>query len=266
MAHDPHPHGTTEYKRVQAAKLVHRMASGTHKRWEQPTLSVGADGTSVTRSVELHAYPRSRGRVLRHIGEDLEEAIELLAARLPTNVTNSFAQRFMRRTENAARGCATRCHTSTKLVTLTNAPAVFWTGVVTAAAVLDRLSKGTLRSAATSASTGSCALFEPNRLGPVRMRDRAELMDFPPALRCKVQGQQPRFRLATNGEVAPPHLPAQQSLEVIWDRHLEAIAGPMPDQIVTSETHARHTLLGVGCCWESTPRSTPRRRLKAAAL
>ena len=65
---------------MQAAKLVHRMASGTHKRWEQPTLSVGADGRSVTRNVELHVYPRSRGRILRHIGEDLEEAVELLVA------------------------------------------------------------------------------------------------------------------------------------------------------------------------------------------
>ena len=42
IAHDKQPEGTTEYKRVQAAKLVHRMASGTHKRWEQPTFEPGA--------------------------------------------------------------------------------------------------------------------------------------------------------------------------------------------------------------------------------
>ncbi len=75
---DLQPDSHAEFKRVQAAKLVHRMASGTHKRWQQPTSSVGADGLPIRRKVELHAYPRSRGRVLRHIGEDLEEAVELL--------------------------------------------------------------------------------------------------------------------------------------------------------------------------------------------
>ncbi|WP_245266784.1 hypothetical protein [Mesorhizobium sp. LNHC252B00] len=56
-----------EFKQVQAAKLVHRMASGTHKRWgEGPT------------ATELHVYPRPRGRVLRHMGEALEKACELL--------------------------------------------------------------------------------------------------------------------------------------------------------------------------------------------
>jgi hypothetical protein len=65
---------------VQAAKLVHRMASGTHKRWEQPAYDDGA-GRSRTRTVELHVYPRSRGRVLRHIGQDLEQTTELLVQR-----------------------------------------------------------------------------------------------------------------------------------------------------------------------------------------
>jgi hypothetical protein len=65
IANDPQPVNTREFKRVQAAKLVHRMASGTHKRWD---------------TVELHVYPRSRGRVLRHIGASLEEAFELLVA------------------------------------------------------------------------------------------------------------------------------------------------------------------------------------------
>lgn len=64
---DPQADRKAEFKRVQAAKLVHRMASGTHKRWGE-----GAGAT------ELHVYPRSRGRVLRHIGEALEETCELL--------------------------------------------------------------------------------------------------------------------------------------------------------------------------------------------
>ncbi len=69
---------TNEYKRVQAAKLIHRMASGTHKRWDQPTFSLDHRGQPKTRVVELHVYPRSRGRVLRHIGKDLEGAVVLL--------------------------------------------------------------------------------------------------------------------------------------------------------------------------------------------
>lgn len=76
IAADPQADRKPEYKRVQAAKLVHKMASGTHKRWE-----TGPGGAQ-----ELHVYPRSRGRVLRHIGEDVEEAAALLVehAALPT--------------------------------------------------------------------------------------------------------------------------------------------------------------------------------------
>lgn len=73
---DPQAERKVEFKQVQAAKLVHRMASGTHKRW--------GEGLTAT---ELHVYPRPRGRVLRHIGEALEQSVELLvhhrAASLP---------------------------------------------------------------------------------------------------------------------------------------------------------------------------------------
>ncbi|RUX96068.1 hypothetical protein EN935_00530 [Mesorhizobium sp. M7D.F.Ca.US.004.03.1.1] len=69
---DPQAERKAEFKRVQAAKLIHKMASGTHKRWgEGPT------------STDLHVYPRSRGRVLRHIGEELEKACELLVEKHP---------------------------------------------------------------------------------------------------------------------------------------------------------------------------------------
>ena len=64
---DQHPELKPEYKRVQAAKIVHRMASGTHRKWENKD-----------RAAELHIFPRSRGRVLRHLGEMLERAMELL--------------------------------------------------------------------------------------------------------------------------------------------------------------------------------------------
>ncbi|WP_181168363.1 hypothetical protein [Mesorhizobium sp. B2-5-3] len=67
---DPQADRKLEYKRVQAAKLVHRLASGTHRRWES-----GPGGAQ-----ELHVYPRSRGRILHHIGSDIEEATALLVA------------------------------------------------------------------------------------------------------------------------------------------------------------------------------------------
>lgn len=78
LADDPQAEWRPEFKRVQAAKLVHRMAIGTHRRREQER----PDGR--VRVIEMHKYPASRGRVLRHIGEALERAAELLVAhRLP---------------------------------------------------------------------------------------------------------------------------------------------------------------------------------------
>lgn len=68
IVNDPQAVDTKEFKRIQAAKIVHRLASGTHKRWE------GGPGGAR----ELHVYPASRGQVLRHIGDDLERAVELL--------------------------------------------------------------------------------------------------------------------------------------------------------------------------------------------
>jgi hypothetical protein len=63
---------TNEYKRVQAAKIVHRIVSGSHKRWE----TARSDGkVTVT---ELHKFPMSRGWVLRHIGQQIERATELV--------------------------------------------------------------------------------------------------------------------------------------------------------------------------------------------
>jgi hypothetical protein len=59
-----------EFKRVQGAKIVHRLASGSHKKWK-----------SEIAATELHVYPASRGQVLRYLGADLEEAIELLVER-----------------------------------------------------------------------------------------------------------------------------------------------------------------------------------------
>ena len=69
---DLQPDWRLDFKLVQVAKVVHRMASGTHKRWVRET-------NGRTRVDEMHAYPRPRGRVLRHIGTDLKTASELVA-------------------------------------------------------------------------------------------------------------------------------------------------------------------------------------------
>lgn len=75
IAADPSADTRSEFMRVQAAKVLHRLASGTHRRWE----SERPDGrVEVT---EYHKYPASRGRVLRHIGEQLERIAELVAVR-----------------------------------------------------------------------------------------------------------------------------------------------------------------------------------------
>jgi hypothetical protein len=83
---------TTEFRRVQTAKLLHRRASGTHKRWpgipggqqqavmKELVLPSGAvkrvveyRRTPAYPSVEMHAYPKSSGKVLRVMGQQLDE-------------------------------------------------------------------------------------------------------------------------------------------------------------------------------------------------
>jgi hypothetical protein len=66
---DPRPERKCEYRWVQAAKAIHRMAGGSHKQW-------GTEAAST--AIELHVYPASRGRVLRHVGESTEEAARSL--------------------------------------------------------------------------------------------------------------------------------------------------------------------------------------------
>ncbi|TIR30133.1 MAG: hypothetical protein E5X07_23005 [Mesorhizobium sp.] len=81
-------HRSQEFKMVQAAKAVHRLASGTHKSWEMFN-PIGPDIHT-----ELHAYPRSSGLVLRKIGEKLEKAGEFLAADAIPEIIAIKAKRF----------------------------------------------------------------------------------------------------------------------------------------------------------------------------
>lgn len=73
---DLQPERKIEYRWVQAAKILHRMSGGSHKRWEH----VDEDGrASIT---ELHRYPTSRGRMLRYVGEQLAHAAKPLEGHL----------------------------------------------------------------------------------------------------------------------------------------------------------------------------------------
>ncbi|RUM26637.1 hypothetical protein EFQ99_00015 [Rhizobium vallis] len=82
-------HRTREFRIVQAAKAVHRLASGTHRKWD-----VWDPRTGGTRKAELHAYPRSSGHVLRKIGEVLEKACDELARAVVPEVIAMRTERF----------------------------------------------------------------------------------------------------------------------------------------------------------------------------
>lgn len=72
---DVQPERKITYRSVQAAKVIHRLAGGTHKRWD----SQDVDGAGVT---ELHKYPSSRGAVLRHVGSTAAWAAQPLMGRV----------------------------------------------------------------------------------------------------------------------------------------------------------------------------------------
>lgn len=69
---DARPERKMEFRWVQAAKCLHRLAGGSHKRWERER----EDGRP--HMTELHKYPASRGRVLRHLGQALDDAASSL--------------------------------------------------------------------------------------------------------------------------------------------------------------------------------------------
>lgn len=76
IRNDPQPDHRTEFRIVQLGKLVHRLAGGSHRKWERTTRA------GMPNVIELHRYRPSRGRVLRHLGATLEHAEELLEAEL----------------------------------------------------------------------------------------------------------------------------------------------------------------------------------------
>jgi hypothetical protein len=65
LKEDPVTDRSKDYRLCQIAKPCQRMASSTHKRWN---------------TTEIHAYPKSSGQVLRHLGAKLEVCAEWLVA------------------------------------------------------------------------------------------------------------------------------------------------------------------------------------------
>ena len=65
---DPQADWHDEYQDVQVAKLLHRLAGGTHKRWENER-----PGGRIA-VIEFHKHPSSRGRVLRVLGQQTTKA------------------------------------------------------------------------------------------------------------------------------------------------------------------------------------------------
>jgi hypothetical protein len=82
-------HNVREFRLVQAAKAMHRLASGTHRKWDQWNPRTGG-----TMPYEMHVYPRSSGLVLRKIGELVEKACGDLAAQAVQEIIAAKTTRF----------------------------------------------------------------------------------------------------------------------------------------------------------------------------
>ena len=87
---DPGSHRVKEFRLVQVAKAAHRLASGYHRVWPQQD----KDGRDFR--IELHAYARSTGRVLRLIGQAIEERCEWATAKHLAGVLALKVKRYGR--------------------------------------------------------------------------------------------------------------------------------------------------------------------------
>lgn len=85
-------HRIREWRIVAIAKAAHRLASGYHRVWE-----VRDEGGRVAQRTEMHAYPRSSGRVLRYLGEMIEKECELVIDHHLAGVLALKAARDVRR-------------------------------------------------------------------------------------------------------------------------------------------------------------------------
>ncbi|RWN48977.1 MAG: hypothetical protein EOS03_00500 [Mesorhizobium sp.] len=81
-------HRTREFQVVQAAKAIHRLASGTHRRW----MMWNPMGEDIP--IETHAYPRSSGFVLRKIGEAMAKVVDPLVGIAVPEIIKIKTERF----------------------------------------------------------------------------------------------------------------------------------------------------------------------------
>lgn len=75
IADDRDSHQVREFRIVQTAKAVHRLSSGTHRSWDFPLPNGG------TAPLVFHVYPKSSGRVLRLMGEELDAICDLVTSK-----------------------------------------------------------------------------------------------------------------------------------------------------------------------------------------
>lgn len=77
IKHEPaKTHRIKEWRIVAIAKAAHRLASGDHRVWE-----VKDESGRIVQRTEMHTYPRSSGRVLRYLGEGIEEKCDWVIER-----------------------------------------------------------------------------------------------------------------------------------------------------------------------------------------
>jgi len=76
-------HRVEEFRIVQVAKAVHRLASGSHQRWDVPLIN----GT--TAPLIRHTYPKSAGIVLRIMGRQIEECCRTVSERAVDEIRDS---------------------------------------------------------------------------------------------------------------------------------------------------------------------------------
>lgn len=85
---DAGSHRVEEFRVVQVAKAVHRLASGSHQHWEVPL----PDGR--TAPLAMHTFPKSSGFVLRVMGRQIEEACREVASANLHQVRELKRERF----------------------------------------------------------------------------------------------------------------------------------------------------------------------------
>lgn len=87
---DPASHRAEEFRLVQVAKALHRIQSGYHRVWPHQ------DQNGRIVRIELHKFARSSGRVLRIMGQRVEELCEWATAEHTRGVLALKVRRYGR--------------------------------------------------------------------------------------------------------------------------------------------------------------------------